>query len=186
MNIFSGKTVVKATKQSDYPALPYLDNQSIYSFSSLEELTQNTDLIIVGTVDNILPSVTNVYIPEKGTPEYEIGMKNGQTKYEVTWIPVKIKINDILKGKTIENEVVLYRYAGNLYAEPQLSPGDKLIFFLEKDDDIKGYSIISPHEGFFYVASDDKVYPAEVTEGLKNMSGMSLGKFKKYVRSYVK
>lgn len=58
------------------------------------------------------------------------------------------------------------------------------MFFLHKDSSSDGYLIMAPHEGYFYIAADNKIYPSEVTQGLKSTSGMFLDKFKQDVKSY--
>lgn len=41
---------------------------------------------------------------------------------------------------------------------------------------------MAPHEGYFYIADDLKVYPAEMTNGLKDTSGMKLDAFKQEIK----
>ena len=45
------------------------------------------------------------------------------------------------------------------------------------------YVMTSSQSGYYYLAADNKVYPARVTEALKETSGMSLGEFKRQVKN---
>lgn len=177
---------IKASKQSDYPILPDLGSFVEYiHVSSLRMIVQDSDLVIEGTVGNTLSSETTDYIPQSGTAEAEILSKTDQSGYQITKYAVKITIDDILKGTADKAEIILYRSSIIIDTEPQLTQGDRLIFFLHRDSSSDGYIIMAPHEGYFYVAGDGKVYPTEVTEGLKNTSGMSLNKFKQEIKSYL-
>lgn len=181
-----GSNSIKASKQSDYPILP--DSGSLVTFiyfNSLEMLTQYSDLVIEGTVGSALPFETTTYFPPNGTAESAILNKTGQSGYQITKYAIKITINDTMKGKANKNEIVLYRSSITIDAEPQLTQGEKLMFFLHKDSSSEGYIIMAVHEGYFYIAADNKVYPSEVTKGLKSTSGMYVDKFKQDVRSYV-
>lgn len=69
-------------------------------------------------------------------------------------------------------------------ATPELNPGDECIFFLNRYQDRGDDIVTSFQEGYYYIAADNRVYPAQLLDSTRAYSGMGLSEFKKEIRSY--
>jgi len=179
---------VKHSSQSDYPTLgEYQGLVSVLQPAGLDVLASMSDAIVEGEVMEVLPVKETVLDPESGTAEAAILEKTGAGMNFgiVKSYPVSIRVIDTMKG-TVPQEIVLYRSELTIDGEPVLKAGDTLIFFLHsKTSSAKDFVITSHNNGYFYVAGDRKVYPADLTEGFKKYSGASLDSFKKDIAVYL-
>ena len=171
---------VKPSSQDDYPILPIPPTMQIRS-TSLEEQVGMTTLIIDATVAEVKPVETRVFVPEGGTGEKAIYDKQGigSSTYQVQ--PIYLTVNDKLMGTDDSKQILMYIKHAQLGCVPDFQPGDRLIFLLDKYHD--GYASPLLNSGFYYVAADDKVYPAGLTEKLLSHSGQSLNGFKSEIHS---
>ena len=101
------------------------------------------------------------------------------TPYQVQ--PIYLTVNEKLMGADDSKQILMYITNIQLGCVPDFQPGDRLIFMLSEYED--GYASPMVNTGFYYVAADDKVYPARVTEELRSHSGQSLSSFKSEIHS---
>jgi hypothetical protein len=170
-----------SSNQSDYPILPDADGfVSFIRADSLEMLNSGSDLVIKGSIADVLPKEVKKIIPDPNSAEAKIIEKTGQKEIIVESYPIMIEVEDVIKdaGELVQTEITLYISSLIVDACPKFKTGDKFVFFLSKKKTAVGYVPMGPHDGFFYYAFDNKVYPAEVTEGLKNTSGMDYKSFR--------
>ena len=171
---------VKPSSQDDYPILPIPPTMQIRS-TSLEEQVGMTTLIIDATVAEVKPVETRVFVPEGGTGEKAIYDKQGigSSTYQVQ--PIYLTVNEKLMGTDDSKQILMYIKNIQIDCSPDFQPGDRLIFMLSEYKD--GYASPLTQSGFYYVAADDKIYPAKLTEPLRSYSGQSLSSFKSEIHS---
>ena len=118
-----------------------------------------------------------------GSPEEAINDKSG-TGDDSSTFPlgaIRLKVNDVLLG-SVGDEVIMYISPFAIDAAPDFKPGDRLMFFLFKNVSGKYFSA-SFQDAYYYVSKDSRVYPAVVTDQLKQYSGKGLGPFKSSVNA---
>ena len=174
----------RVSAQSDYPVLS-TPAQAEFITAGLDRLTADSDFIMVGTVKKSYFEIQK-YTPEKGTPEAAIDSKNGVTVEEHKVESVMVEVNEIYKGKVASKEIKMVVGAVMLDCSPDFKPGQKMVFFLTYNPDLKEYNELGANQGYYYIASDSRVYPAAVFKENKDTSGMALRDFKAKVKSYVR
>lgn len=170
-----------SSSQSDYPTLPQPGAATtVYYTTNMEEAYSFCDLIIQGTVSEVRPPYTKIISPNGAITD-----KAGSSGTEMTVYEYKLRVDDLLLGQPASDEITLVR---GLYAdaEPPLAKGDSMIFLLEYHKDKGTYVAVYPHEGYYYIAADNKVYPAEKNTVTARTSGMDLNAFKQEIRDYAK
>lgn len=180
LNIF-GEHGAKPSSQADYPVLPEPQVMASFILFDLKQMTDYSDLVIQGTVSSILPAKTETFLPTDNTVDGEMLRKAGSKGYTITKYPAAITVDTVLKGEVIDKEIILNQFDMTIDAVPVLKEGTKMLFFLNKIND--GYKQTTM-DGYYYVAADDKVYPARLTDELKNTSGMDLNRFIEEVKGY--
>ena len=174
---------IPPSSQSDYPVLPEYDLFSSEPVTDLERLSTYSDLVVVATVDEVYPPQTVTYTPPKDSNEAVILEKQGIQNISSDKTRVDVKVNQVLRGRESRKVISVWRHTEYEYLQPDLKKGDKMILFLSSFDLVDGYVMYSSQSGYYYLAADNKVYPARVTEALKETSGMSLGEFKRQVKN---
>ena len=153
---------VKPSSQNDYPELPIPGLIHLRPTSLVDQVDLST-LIVDATVAEVKPVENRVSI----------------TPYQVQ--PIYLTVNEKLMGADDSKQILMYITNIQLGCVPDFQPGDRLIFMLSEYED--GYASPMVNTGFYYVAADDKVYPARVTEELRSHSGQSLSSFKSEIHS---
>ena len=153
---------VKPSSQDDYPILPIPPTIQLRPISLVDQVDLST-LIVDATVAEVKPVENRVSI----------------TPYQVQ--PIYLTVNEKLMGADDSKQILMYITNIQLGCVPDFQPGDRLIFMLSEYED--GYASPMVNTGFYYVAADDKVYPARVTEELRSHSGQSLSRFKSEIHS---
>ncbi|HIS68149.1 MAG TPA: hypothetical protein IAA58_02100 [Candidatus Gallacutalibacter stercoravium] len=171
---------VKPSSQDDYPDLPDPALAEIRPTSLAEQVGFST-LIVDATVAEVKPVETRVFVPEGGTGEKAIYDKQGigSSTYQVQ--PIYLTVNEKLMGTDDSKQILMYIKNIQIDCSPDFQPGDRLIFMLSEYKD--GYASPLTQSGFYYVAADDKIYPAKLTEPLRSYSGQSLSSFKSEIHS---
>ncbi len=175
---------IPPSSQSDYPVLPEYDLFSSEPVTDLERLSTYSDLVVVATVDEVYPPQTVTYTPPKDSNEAVILEKQGIQNISSDKTRVDVKVNQVLRGRESRKVISVWRHTEYEYLDPDLKKGDTMILFLYHSALMEGdYVMTSSQSGYYYLAADNKVYPARVTEALKETSGMSLGEFKRQVKN---
>ncbi|MCI9274214.1 MAG: hypothetical protein HFE39_09740 [Clostridiales bacterium] len=174
---------VRPSRQSDFP--PPRDSAllGLSIRSDLKEQVESADLVIQGTVTKVLEPI-EVDVPAAVPEEYTDIMGGGASK--VTYFGFEITVLDAIKGNPGAETIQLNVNENNIEAIPPLTEGMNMIFCLNKKQHYGDYGIISETDGFFYVAKDDKVYPADPSGYMERISGMDLSALKEEMRGYVK
>ena len=90
-----------------------------YGYYSLADIVQQSERIVEGTVlkvkDVTVKRVLNIYRDHEGKLRYNI------EKYPVT--PIKIKVNQVIKGKTLTKTVTYYKEYSNTTDDEALPNG---------------------------------------------------------------
>ena len=119
-----------------------------------------------------------------GQAEKAIAKKTGQGDQVLTFGAIRFKVNEILLG-SCDNELTLSISPFAIDSSPNFRPGDRMILFLFQD--LSGnYFSVSMQDSYYYVAKDSKVYPAVVSDQLKQYSGQGLGPFKSSINALKK
>lgn len=170
----------KPSSQEDYPTLPVPALLEVAPMS-LEQQVKSADLIVDATVQEVLPEESRQYRPEEASPEQAIAEKNGSGANEYQVRPIKLHVNERVKG-SCEQEITLYIPPIALDCAPELQPGDRLFFLLHPYVG-GGYTSVSVQAGYYYIAHDNKVYPALPTEELKELSGIQKDELKRKMQA---
>lgn len=161
----------KASKRSDFPVLepsPFLMTREV----SLEEQVEASDLIVEATVHKVYPIESREFIPPEGSPEALVLEENGATSYLYNVLRVEMKADDYVKGNAGELfEVSIVAF--NLDSSPDFKVGDRYLLTLHEYID-GGYANVTPVSSYFFIADDDKVYPAGNDAPTLKYSGMGL------------
>ncbi|HIS68151.1 MAG TPA: hypothetical protein IAA58_02110 [Candidatus Gallacutalibacter stercoravium] len=171
---------VKPSSQDDYPELPFPPNIH-YRTPDLAMVVNDATLIVDATVDEVKPVENRVFVPEEGTGEKAIYDKQGISSSTYQVQPIYLTVNEKLMGTDDSKRILMYIRHIQIGCMPNFQPGDRFIFVLREYED--GYRTIAIHEGIYYVAADDKVYPARVSEKTRSHSGQSLSSFKSEIHS---
>lgn len=175
---------IPPSSQSDYPVLPEYDLLSSERVTDLERLSAYSDLVVVATVDEVYPPQTVTYTPPKDSNEAAILEKQGIQNISSDKTRVDVKVNQVLRGSESRKVISVWRHTEYEYFQPDLKKGDKMILFLYHSSLMEGdYIMTSSESGYYYLAADNKVYPARVTQALKETFGMSPGEFKRQVKN---
>lgn len=170
--------LIPHSKQSDYPELSH-PSLVLTIDTTLEEQMQATDLAINATVVEVKAEETKQYIPEKGSAEEKIQQKNG-TDFTFRMLPIELKINEVLAGDFSSDTITIYISPFAIDCIPEFKPGDQAVFLLTDYGDTYGPTTLQ--DSFFYIAKDNKVYPANYTEALKKTSGIRLSDLKTMIQ----
>ncbi|MCI9274060.1 MAG: hypothetical protein HFE39_08945 [Clostridiales bacterium] len=170
-----------SSSQSDYPALPHPTLVATYE-TTLEEQLDSADFVIDATVMEVKPEVQTTYTPEKGSAEEKLQEKG--VDYTSRKLPIALAVNEVCQGEYSSDTITIYISAFAIDCIPDFQPGDRALFLLKKFGE--EYGTVTLQESFFYIADDQKVYPANYTESLKETSGMRLSQWKDYAASLKK
>ncbi|MFQ9989911.1 hypothetical protein [Neglectibacter timonensis] len=174
----------RTSSQSDFPYFPnhYEKLGFQYFEPDLGSMAAISDLIILGEVQEVFPPASGVEIPEPGSSAAVVLAKEGSEGLAWTEHPVELKIVQTIQGGLSRGDtLILWRKDPVEGTQPELAPGDRLIFFLRHPDD--KYYMTANQCGYYYIAEDNRVYPARVNENLKNTSGMPYGQFIRQIRA---
>ena len=175
----------RVSSQSDYPILPkptQLDSIP----ADLNKLVSVSELVVTGTVKEVLPVEDYNYTPGQGTAEAAIASKTGNSNEVLKIQPVTLQVDDVLKGTKPAGELKMVIMPYAMGYSPNFQAGQKMVFFLVYNSAYKAYNAVDPQQGYYYIASDKRVYPAVVTDKNKDTSGVIFNDFKSRVKGFVK
>lgn len=158
---------IKPSSQSDYPVLKEFHHELEPNYSDLEKLAVKSDVVALVKVSETYDKQSFITAPTVITD-----MRR-----------VDVRVSELIRGEDKSDLLYVWQEMDYLPTLPELKKGDELILFLNFNSDFDGYTVMTPAEGYFYLAEDDKVYPARVTEKLKEVSGMNYMEFKKRVEN---
>jgi hypothetical protein len=172
----------RTSSQSDYPVLSAGLLDAIPT--SLKEQVKASKLIADATVQKVLDE-NRVYTPQKGAAEKKLYKKldSASSVYPVRII--KLRVGEAFKGRAAQSMITMTLTPAELDAAPSFKPGDRLVFMLSRYVD-GSYTPATPQDGFYYVAADDRIYPAVLSGLLKSQSGRLLGDFKREIQTLAK
>jgi hypothetical protein len=161
---------------SDVPST--ITVSSCVAYMGLDELNKNSDLVIIGSVKEILPARWNT--PDGEQPENAL---EDLDLHEVIYRDVVISVDEYLKNSLSSNEVVvrvLGGTVGNLTMdvedEPSLEPGEDVLLYLvndtnpaTKDLDPEHFVICGCFQGKFSLSEDGKAVSKSETVELEEM-----------------
>ena len=176
------RTDVPPSSQDDYPVLPELQGNITYFPMRFDILNKQSSLVVRGTVAEQLPSqtVTTEFEPvmdEEGNITHQPPDLSMEVRY------FRIKVTDVIRGSA-PDEIIIVRNELSDGCTPAMNEGDDMIWFLYTFEGADHYTSVSWDEGSYYVAEDNRVYPARLEEATRAYSGMGLSEFKKEIRSY--
>lgn len=163
----------RGSKQSDFPLLEEKGTLS-YVTPPLEEQIQKSELIVDATVSEILPTEQREY--HSTSEDMEEGLEE-VLYYSVD--PVVFTVNEVISGE-IQDSFCFMLPPALSGLKPDFQVGDRFILTLIPYED--GYSTTTPVTSYFYVADDEKAYPASLKEPVARFSGMKLQDFKNELR----
>lgn len=160
-----------SSKRSDFPVLepsPFLLTNEV----AFEDQVEASELVVEATVQKVYPIEQRVLIPQKGSPEAAALAKNGDTSIVYNALVVEMKADDYIKGnagETFKMSIVAY----HLDSSPDFNVGDR--FLLTLGEYVDGtYSPVTHVSSYFFVADDNKIYPAGNDTPTLKYSGMDL------------
>lgn len=173
------RTDVPRSSQDDYPVLPESTANATTLPLSFAYLSSQSDLIIKGTVMEQLNEVEKTMTFEPET-DAEGNVIREIPSAAFSFDQYRIQVDDVIRGDA-GKEIVLQRNLMFTSASPELSDGSRMIFFLAENDGV--YYPLAEQEAYYYVAEDNRVYPAQFMDCTRAYSGMGLSEFKKEIRS---
>lgn len=160
-----------SSKRSDFPVLKS-PSMCMTRESSMEEQLEMSELVVDASVLAVYPLETRQFVPASGTYEAEIYEKLGITSSPYSVLKVKMKANEYIKGNagdTFTMSIVAF----GLESSPDFQIGNRFILTLKKYTD-GTYTPVTFVSSYFFVAEDDKVYPAGEESWTQKFSGMEL------------
>jgi len=178
-----GHDKLGSSHQSDYPTLPPPALISEVPLG-LSDLVRESSLIVDATVSRVLQDEELEFVPKKGSTDEKLSKKAGMTKDKFTVRPIELRINETLKGHAEEEgkKIMMYITPVALEISPKFKEGDRLVFMLNPYSR-GGYTAVALQDGYYYIAEDERIYPANLTQQLKKESGKTLKDFKKEIKS---
>ncbi len=174
---------VRPSRQSDFPPPRESDLIGFSVRSDVRDQVETADLIIQGTVIKVFDPEEEE-IPATVPDEYIDVMGGGPSK--VTFHRFEISVEETVKGELDTETVQLIVTHQNIRAIPPLTEGTKMVFCLDEWPERGGYGILSVHDGFYYIARDNKVYPVDPSGYMERISGMELSALKEEMRGYAR
>lgn len=165
---------IKKSSQSDYPPLTYPALVD-YLPVDINELVTGASLIIDATVIQVMPYQKITYTP-KDPGESEIYEKRGITSTQFNVRPIELQLNEAIKGSVSGDKIQMYLTPSQIDGSPNFKSGDRMIFMLCPYV-LGGYVPSTVQESYFYIAADQKVYPALFNNETKRFSGENLNDF---------
>lgn len=175
------------SSQSDYPVLPPIpENPDSLGDSSrpldLDTMSILCDLVVEVTIGKTYDSQTVTYTPKAGSVDAAALEKLGMSSISNEETRVDLHIDRVLIGEESRKNISVWSTTSSLYYLPELKEGEKMILFLLNYNLVDGY-VVPCTEGYFYLAADDKVYPARVTREIEETSGMDYSEFRERVQN---
>jgi hypothetical protein len=176
----------RTSSQSDYPILPVYDPDACVATVPFDRMIGVSDLIVDGTVKAIQPDKAYVTDTADGLVAQKVKPTTGNPPQTGTTLvtPITVSVNNAIKGKPGGKEITIMIMRDYEEAAPQLKPGEHMVFILYLNEFYKMYQATSFQEGYYYIASDKRVYPAKVSDQNKSYSGMTLPDFKSKIKSF--
>lgn len=173
------------SSQSDYPVLPERkdDDMAMRRDVGIDELSARSDLVALVEIEKIYDISDVTYTPEEGSAEKDVMDKQGISSFSFKMRRVDLKVKTMIKGEEKRKTISVWEHEDLLYLLPEFKPGDEFIFFMLEYDSDGGY-VHSNSESIFYLAQDNKVYPARLTNLLSETSGMNYNDFKDRVKNH--
>lgn len=173
----------KPSKRSDFPVLQPSSAYSVTKEFPFEKQLELSEIVVDATVNKVYPKEKREYVPEPGSVEArvyeEMGVKNAY--YSV--LKVEMRANEYVKGNAGET-FIMSIVAFNLDSAPDFKPGDR--FLLTLDRYIDGtYCNVTPVSSYFFVAHDEKTYPAGDDAPTQRFSGKNLSAVKQDIKRMV-
>jgi len=173
-------TPIRTSSQADYPVLPEPDFITTVPLSLSEQVT-GASLIVDATVARVLPDETVPLNVDPNSPEGQINAKIGADPTTITYGVISFRVGQVLKG-TAAQTVTMKISPLARDCSPDFQPGDRLVLMLAKSAN-GDYFSVAIQDAYWYVASDLRVYPAVVTDQLRQYSGTTLASFEASVKN---
>lgn len=172
-----------SSKRSDFPVLEPSPLMVITYEPTIKEQLDYADLIVEATVLDVSPIEDMLYVPLPGTEEAKIFKEEGSPEIRVTCKKVELQVDDYIKGNA-GKKITMPIVSINLDSAPDFKVGDRFVLELIKYSG-GGYTNASPVSSYFFIAHDNKVYPAGNDSETARFSGMDLSDFKKELRKII-
>lgn len=166
----------KPSERSDFPVLepsPLLMAREI----PVEDQIKSADIVVDVTVLRVYPMEIRKFIPAKGSLEALALEKAGGKSIRYAFVKVEMQANDYMKGNaggTFEMTIAGF----NVDSIPDFQVGNRFLLTLA-DNDEGGFTVVTPVSSYFFIADDDKVYPAGNDTPTSRFSGMDLSDVKR-------
>jgi hypothetical protein len=162
------------------------------------DMLVQSDIILEGRILETKKNVKVEFVNKKGSPE-DIQAKKLQnlkedqlTKTTSFVMETKIEVENVIQGSPSSKVIILVQPQTFDGYVPELIQGQKMIFFLCKQDnsDSNRYITIHPHASFFYENESDLVYPVYQEDDFSQFKNLEksvfLDKVKKFDKSSYK
>ena len=138
---------------------------------TFEQISSDADLIVYGQIKKFdEKKEVNISGPSEDALKAKLASKGTSLKLFVD--PVEIEVKQAISGDA-PSTITLIRNQTSEEYEPELSVGDKMVFFLKK---VQGqedtYKVMHPQATYLHVLTDNKIKPE--FDKFKDMSGETL------------
>ncbi|WP_281883531.1 hypothetical protein [Paenibacillus sp. YYML68] len=155
--------------------------------TTLDEMVNYTDLIIIGEVEERHNKVNTPLDPNSNTPEAAIQNKMKSQGFQPSdgpaIIPNRVKVKEVLHGNTTSKEITIIQSEIFEGYEPKLNKKDTMIFFLSKvSDRAEHYNIVHPYASYYYI-KNNKLDPVYKKNEFTQLTGISIEDFKSKINN---
>jgi len=144
---------------------------------AFEEIMGGVDSIVIGYIDEMLPSY-QISLPLVGESDKAIYEKNKALGFDQKdeFIQRKLKVEKLVAGAPVNDEVILSLNAMFKDIEPQFKTGMKILIALEKGNYMHEGKHFFSRYGTYYIVEENYVLPAyeKVDYDSKKLTGASL------------
>lgn len=180
ISAFTGPEHKAPSKRSDFPVLQPSSAYIILHDMPFEEQIDMSEIVVDATVNKVYPMETRKYIPEPGSAEARAYEEMGVKAAYYGALKVEMKAEEYVKGDAGET-FMMSIVSVNLDSAPDFKVGDRFLLTLKRYID-GTYTNVSPVSSYFFIAHDEKAYPAGDDAPTQRFSGMDLNAVKQEIK----
>jgi len=152
---------------------------------SFHDVFEGVDSVVIGSVVEALPEYS-LTLPLESEADKAVDEKNKELGFDAKqeFVQYKLKVEKLIAGEAVDDEIILSHNAMFVGIEPELKPGMELLLGLSKGMNMHEGKYFFSRYGTYYIVEDDYVLPAYEDQVSKTLTGASLTQLIDTIRSY--
>ncbi|GBF75579.1 hypothetical protein PA598K_03997 [Paenibacillus sp. 598K] len=152
---------------------------------SFQDVFEGVDSVVIGSVVEALPEYS-ITLPLESEADKAVDEKNKELGFDPRreFVQYKLKVEKLIAGEAVDDEIILSHNAMFVGIEPELKPGMELLLGLSKGMDMHEGKYFFSRYGTYYIVEDDYVLPAYEDQVSKTLTGASLTQLIDTIKSY--